>query len=98
MPDRLHRAEVAYEGRVQGVGFRITVVELTEGLELVGRVCNASDGSVRLWAEGGQEELLELLSRIRRRFARNIVRENADWTEIDARSTVGFVVGEDLVR
>lgn len=96
MAGSLQRIGVKYEGRVQGVGFRITVVELAEGLDIAGQVRNASDGSVRLRAEGEQDQLSELLARIRRRFARNIVRETPTWTEIASISQAGFGVGEDL--
>ncbi len=96
MPGIIQRIDVKYEGRVQGVGFRITVVELAEGLEIVGRVCNASDGSVRLWAAGDQKMLHELLARIRNRFVRNIVHEIPTWTEIATPSETEFTVGRDL--
>lgn len=94
----MHRLVVKYDGRVQGVGFRITVVELAEGLDVVGTVSNASDGSVRLSVEGPQDELLELSSRIRQRFARNIVAESPAWTEIASLTATSLGVGPDLAR
>lgn len=55
-----------YEGRVQGVGFRYTVVSLAQGLNLTGWVKNELDGSVSLVAEGRENQLMELLQAVRR--------------------------------
>ena len=60
------RITVRYEGRVQGVGFRYTVVSLAQNLDLTGWVKNEFDGSVSVVAEGTEESLMELLQAIRR--------------------------------
>lgn len=60
------RITVRYEGRVQGVGFRYTAVRLAQELDVTGRVKNEFDGSVSLMAEGEEDQLMELLSAIRR--------------------------------
>jgi acylphosphatase len=60
------RITVHYEGRVQGVGFRYTVVNLAQEQKLTGWVKNEFDGSVSLTAEGEEEPLMEFLSAIRR--------------------------------
>ena len=46
-----------YSGRVQGVGFRITVCRVATGYEVTGTVSNLPDGRVELIAEGTREEL-----------------------------------------
>lgn len=52
-------------GDVQGVGFRWFVVRRASELGLVGWVANASDGSVRLEAEGDQEAVERLMTLVR---------------------------------
>ncbi|MCL2126968.1 MAG: acylphosphatase [Treponema sp.] len=44
-------------GRVQGVGFRYSVLMEAERLSLSGWVRNTSDGGVEVWAEGSPESL-----------------------------------------
>jgi acylphosphatase len=39
-------------GRVQGVGYRYSVVHVANELGLVGWVQNTPDGSVKTWAQG----------------------------------------------
>lgn len=58
------QVEVIYRGRVQGVGFRYTVLHLAEGFTLTGFVRNEWDGSVCLTAEGERAELERFLRTI----------------------------------
>jgi len=60
------RIIVRYEGRVQGIGFRYTAVSLAQELDVTGWVKNEFDGSVSLVAEGAEDQLMKLLSAIRR--------------------------------
>lgn len=60
------RITVRYEGRVQGIGFRYTAVSLAQNFDVAGWVKNEFDGSVSLVAEGVEDQLMELLSAIRR--------------------------------
>lgn len=87
---------------MQGVGFRLTVVDLvndlaTEGVEVAGTVRNASDGSVRLSALGTQEALLELSDRISRRLEPNIVVQAPVWSEVSVPTVTGFQIAPDLL-
>ncbi|MEZ6135037.1 MAG: acylphosphatase [Pirellulaceae bacterium] len=91
------RVTVRYEGRVQGVGFRMIVLELSHGFAVVGRVCNVSDGSVRLVAEGLESELLAFLQSIRNRMGRCIVQENADWSPCETARWEKFAIDPDLI-
>ena len=50
---------VFYEGRVQGVGFRVTVKHLARGYEVAGFVRNRLDGRVEVEASAGDPDELE---------------------------------------
>lgn len=93
----MQQVQVKYEGRVQGVGFRFTVVDLAAGLEVSGTVRNASDGSVRLIAQGSEQALGELMTRISQRFERNIIMQTPVWAEISAATVTGFRIEPDLL-
>ena len=60
-----NRITVRYEGRVQGVGFRFTVVNLAQDLNVTGWVRNELDGSVSMVAEGAEDQLMALLQAVK---------------------------------
>jgi acylphosphatase len=60
----MDRVVVYYSGRVQGVGFRVTVRHLACGYEVTGTVRNLADGRVELVAEGARAELEAFLAGI----------------------------------
>ena len=53
----MQRVTVFYSGRVQGVGFRVTLRQLACGYDVTGTVRNLPDGRVELIAEGARPEL-----------------------------------------
>lgn len=57
--------EITYEGKVQGVGFRATVLGLARGFDIAGEVKNLPDGRVHLVLQGEQDEVEEFLKAIR---------------------------------
>lgn len=59
------RCRVVVRGKVQGVGFRWFVRERARVLGLAGCVCNRSDGSVEVQAEGDQAAIDSLLGSLR---------------------------------
>ena len=74
------RASVIFSGRVQGVGFRFTVVDLAERRQVNGFVRNLWNGDVELVAEGPELDLLKLMKDIRSsRLGRYITRERPQW-------------------
>ena len=89
MKDQVHKREpgsrrvsLRYGGRVQGVGFRFTVVHLSRRFDVTGYVCNEYDGSVFLVAEGAEPVLLEFLRAIRlSQLGRYITSETASWSD-----------------
>ncbi len=55
---------VIFEGRVQGVGFRYTVKDLSRGFEVCGWVKNVPDGTVELQVMGDTEEVESFIKEI----------------------------------
>ncbi|MEX2014395.1 MAG: acylphosphatase [Candidatus Saccharimonadales bacterium] len=53
---------IKVSGRVQGVWFRQSTLEKARELGLSGTVENLPDGTVKIEAEGGEEDLQELLN------------------------------------
>jgi acylphosphatase len=71
-----------YSGRVQGVGFRITVCRVATGYEVTGTVSNLPDGRVELIAEGTREELEAFGQGILDAGLRRLIRgAQVDWSE-----------------
>lgn len=60
------RLGAVIEGRVQGVSFRMFVLDKALGLGLTGWVRNLYTGDVEVCAEGKRQELDKLLSTLRR--------------------------------
>lgn len=68
----MHRVVVTFRGRVQGVGFRQTAVEISERFVVTGTVENLPNGDVQLVAEGDLAEIEAFIVAIEKRMARNI--------------------------
>jgi acylphosphatase len=66
------RTHVIYRGRVQGVGFRATAMQLAAGLDLSGFVRNLHDGTVELEAQGQPDQVQRLLDSIASTFGDDI--------------------------
>jgi acylphosphatase len=56
--------QVIFEGRVQGVGFRYTVKDLSRGFDVCGWVKNLDDGSVELQVMGESDEVEAFIKEI----------------------------------
>lgn len=79
-------------GRVQGVGFRMSVVHTASQLGLVGWTRNRSDGSVEVWAQGDLSSLERLAEFLRAGppFAKVL---DVRWVSVPADPSLsGFVV------
>ncbi|MGN0834367.1 MAG: acylphosphatase [Candidatus Spyradosoma sp.] len=57
MDKEIHHADVWFEGRVQGVGFRYQTLKIARGYDVSGTVRNLPDGRVLLHAEGAEGEV-----------------------------------------
>jgi acylphosphatase len=60
---------VYFWGKVQGVGFRYTTVELARHYAVTGYVKNTLDGQVELVAEGAKEEVDRFLTAVAGKMA-----------------------------
>ncbi len=77
---------------MQGVGFRITVVELARRRVVTGYVQNVPDGDVVVVAEGEEAELLRFLDDLRQsRLGRYVTRERIGWMDATG-SCKGFEI------
>ncbi len=73
---------------MQGVGFRFTVVNLAQTLDVAGWVKNEFDGSVSMVAEGAEDQLMSLLQAVKnshlgRYITNELVRRSAATGEFD---------------
>ena len=80
-----------YSGRVQGVGFRYTAVDLAESLGITGWVRNLPDGRVEILAESEEVELLNFLDKIRDGFSAYIRDVQIDWKPATGEFS-GFII------
>ncbi len=59
------RVRMIYSGRVQGVGFRATCLQLSRRTVVVGFVRNCDNGTVELEAEGAERHVEDFLANVR---------------------------------
>ncbi|MCX5705589.1 MAG: acylphosphatase [Candidatus Omnitrophica bacterium] len=78
-----------FSGRVQGVGFRFTAMDIARELNVSGWVKNLSDARVEVVAEAEEDILLDFLSRLEQAFSRYIEDKDIDWQPASGKFT-GF--------
>jgi acylphosphatase len=67
-------------GKVQKVGFRVTVQRYARNMTITGTVANLSDGSVEIYAQGSHHQLEQFVELIRNHNSNGYVQELAiDW-------------------
>lgn len=66
------RLTVFFSGRVQGVGFRATVLDCTDGTAVTGFVHNLPDGRVEAVFEGEPAEIDEVMKRVVEQMETNV--------------------------
>ena len=71
----MERRGIMFVGRVQGVGFRATAADVASGHAVTGWVRNEPDDTVRLEVQGQPAAIEGMLSELRERMRRHIVRE-----------------------
>jgi acylphosphatase len=88
----MERVRVHYSGRVQGVGFRVTVRRIACGYDVTGAVRNLPDGRVELIAEGTRAELTAFLSGISESELSGFIAKQHDaWQKAEG-NLRGFVI------
>lgn len=68
-PGHVQHEVVHFSGRVQGVGFRYSVLQVAKEYDVAGWVQNLTDGRVRLEVEGTPGDIDELVEAIEERMA-----------------------------
>jgi acylphosphatase len=67
------RVHIFYSGRVQGVGFRFTAIDIARSLGVVGWAKNLKDGKVEVVAEGMQDAIEKFMDGIRSSALRRFI-------------------------
>ena len=60
---------IIFVGRVQGIGFRFTVLNIASRYQLTGRVRNLMDGTVEMIAQGPCDDISDCIRDIKESFA-----------------------------
>jgi acylphosphatase len=76
---------VHYTGKVQGVGFRATAVEIARDFPVTGWVKNLADGRVQLLVEGPEDAVEKFLDKVRTRWKKNIDKEQVEKPEVSGK-------------
>jgi acylphosphatase len=66
--NEVHHETVHFSGRVQGVGFRYTLLQIAREFEVAGYVRNLPDGRVCIEAEGDTREVGAFVAAIEERM------------------------------
>ena len=64
----VHYEKVFFTGRVQGVGFRYSTLQVALEYEVAGEVSNLSDGRVQVDVEGAREEVDQFILAVEERM------------------------------
>jgi acylphosphatase len=78
MPE-IHHETAVFTGRVQGVGFRYTALQVAREYEVSGFVSNLPDGRVLLEVEGRPEEVEAFIAALHERmqgYVRKVERQS----------------------
>ena len=84
-------------GKVQGVSFRQSTLDVARSLAISGWVCNEPDGSVLIHAEGREDALQQLVTWCHHGPARAVVNK-VEVTHVTTRNFVSFeIVASDRI-
>ena len=90
--------QVFYEGRVQGVGFRYSVRQITKGFNVTGWVRNLPDGRVELQVSGEDEEVNAFLEAIRQSDLGSLIKKESEHVLATPPDSRGFEIEHDRAR
>jgi len=85
----VHHESVYFSGRVQGVGFRYTALQVAKEFEVAGWVKNLADGRVQLEAEGELPAVKAYITALEERM-HGYIRKTERQTDKRAAQFVGF--------
>jgi len=88
----MQRVVVHYSGRVQGVGFRVTVRKIACGYDVTGTVRNLPDSRVEMIAEGTRAELNAFLTGIDESELSSFISKKHDAWQAAQKTFKGFVI------
>ena len=71
--------QLIYSGKVQGIGFRYTVLDIARQQKVGGWVKNLDDGRVEILAEADEDILKNFLSSISQHFSNYINDLDTEW-------------------
>jgi acylphosphatase len=87
----VHHESVFFTGRVQGVGFRYTTLQVAREYEVSGLVKNLADGRVQLEVEGKADEVSAFVTALEQRM-HGYVRKTERSSDIRPAQFSGFVI------
>jgi acylphosphatase len=88
----VHHESVFFTGRVQGVGFRYTTLQVAREYDVSGFVKNLADGRVQLEVEGRAEEVNAFIVALEQRM-HGYVRKTERSADKRAPQFIGFTIG-----
>lgn len=91
MENQVFHAVRYYAGRVQGVGFRYSTLQIARGFEVSGYVQNLPDGRVLLEAEGDEPEVQAFCEEVEDQLS-SFIRETEPRSARRRRQFSGFVI------
>jgi len=87
----VHHETVFFTGRVQGVGFRYTALQVAKEFEVAGFVRNLPDGRVQLEAEGRAAEVAAFVTALEERM-HGYIRKTERNARVRAPQFSGFAI------
>jgi len=75
----MRKLHLYYSGKVQGIGFRYTVLDIALGQKVCGWVKNLNDGRVEILAESEEDALSVFFEQINQYFSRYITDTIVEW-------------------
>jgi acylphosphatase len=88
----VHHETVFFSGRVQGVGFRYTTLQVAREYEVSGWVKNLADGRVQLEVEGKADEVTAFITALEQRM-HGYVRKTERSADVRPARFSGFTIG-----
>ncbi len=89
---KTHRLRAWFSGRVQGIGFRYSTLQVSKGYEVTGYVKNLLDGRVELEAEGQKSEVEAFLAALQDEMGDFIRETEVNWNQVSKPRYQQFII------